>query len=1247
MSRGPVLHEYRSHEAPSSAMLDKHPDDAAFSTVTSGSDRLNHQHHQHHQHHADTSLAPANGSSNHHDHHQQRCSHPQQNQQQNQQQNLPLGSAAPPSASTSTAAGPTMVPKPKLKRKRSSDTTATLGRPDQAAEPPLSPPHRRPRAVTASTTTSLPPPRATPASAMQPSPSMAGPAAKRPNRNRSRSPPIPKASVSSLGGGGGHTSRGEVGLLQQQHEMQPAPAPESNPKNNIVVSGASSSPVATPESVLAPAAAPTATTTATSPPSPTPRPSAAEFATADGASNSDPKNSAFPDRVAPDSFHHLPINARSTHPRPGAPTRATSPFLSGTSASTSASAAQSATLSASLGLSAPIAPADGRPSRSIDASVLTSAASSVLGLVSGTEAAPEDQEDPKGLVNGSVAIGNRPLDIPAVAAAHEPSTSSEPATAVKAEGEEGTALGKCPATRPRKLAAVRAPSVAAEPTTKSAAASPMPFALLTLQPEATSTASAPVTRATTPALAATPRSRRRKRERTGGGAAASRPAIPRLESADRRRSGRIAKASASTAPASESSPMPNFGSFGFSPYLEGLILGNRKMERRTRSGVRSVRAVVGRNGAAAGKKGGRGRGKDKDKEKDKGLETSKDNDGPQDDVKAEMYLQLCILSHQLSHQLQTELGMVPFKTVEELRTEFLAPPAEPSTEGKSIDEEAPNAPPGLPDGWPPTPPQCAAEWKDPAIPAAKPSPKASRVPSPSAVPETARASMTRAPTETPPSSPELPLMASLARHRAALEPVEPHIAAAAVAQAAPTVSAESQRPTPLPTGSTDGGNGSWQGGAADPVDTSPIIRSSRPNIMSISALISSPTPQRRSPTPPSPPPTMLPESLCEWTAEDELATEILRGMGLCLQPLPVDVAETAVEPVVSAPATPNGTQTPDEPEVPESVDILDPHRMDILSRLDLAALFAREEEEYAKERATCNELYETMRYLAVYDDVVDRWRASELSRLRKQFYMRKEEVGRLLSAEREAAWYNFYNDRDSLLFQQEAAKVSHCRWQAESELNRISLCKPKSRAMTKVEAGLFIPRDSGAAQLPEGRKLYHQYGDFLQSAQFSGLQRPRERADLDRIRRGIARTDAATDMVAAITSDASNAAASSTDQAAEHDGEAADEDCSEDGDEEDDDEEDEDDDDVFSSSTTEISSLPSFSSVYSESESETTPGDETSGDPNAIDVDAVESSDEEVSLMAPQKEAQERPTKKLRAPPPGVRWWKAGRPLDS
>ena len=297
---------------------------------------------------------------------------------------------------------------------------------------------------------------------------------------------------------------------------------------------------------------------------------------------------------------------------------------------------------------------------------------------------------------------------------------------------------------------------------------------------------------------------------------------------------------------------------------------------------------------------------------------------------------------------------------------------------------------------------------------------------------------------------------------------------------------------------------------------------------------------------------------------------------------------------------------------PEPVSKYDPYSMDVVGQLDLGALFAGEEGEYVSEREGRSELYVSMRYLEVFDAVVDRWRAEEVGKLRRRAEMRRAEIGRLLDADRAMALSNYRNGLIALL-RARAYDLRHRRWAAESEINRAWYHKPKSRAMAKVEAALALPPHQGRGR---GRGW--------------GAD-PRARADVVTIRR--------------LQMQASRTPQPQPQPQPQ--------------------EEEEEEEDALS----EVSSLPSFTTVYTDTDTDTDTGtdDESWSEASASDSDEDESLLSRSLRMALQSQSQSQTQtqtqtqaqgsgsgsgsgsglgsgllKRKRSPPSGVRWWKAG-----
>lgn len=158
---------------------------------------------------------------------------------------------------------------------------------------------------------------------------------------------------------------------------------------------------------------------------------------------------------------------------------------------------------------------------------------------------------------------------------------------------------------------------------RSAATTPVPSASLLLGARHDAfDVTANSSRATTP-TPRTPsgRAKRQRRERNLGTPSASSLALPSIEQNDRRRSARVAQAV--TTSASDLPSLPNLALFGFSPYLENLVMNAKETDRRTRSGGRGIRPPVDR----APNRVKRTAAKNKSRESDP--------DGPDDETKLE------------------------------------------------------------------------------------------------------------------------------------------------------------------------------------------------------------------------------------------------------------------------------------------------------------------------------------------------------------------------------------------------------------------------------------------------------------------------------------------------------------------------------------------------------------------------------------------------------------------------------------
>lgn len=314
---------------------------------------------------------------------------------------------------------------------------------------------------------------------------------------------------------------------------------------------------------------------------------------------------------------------------------------------------------------------------------------------------------------------------------------------------------------------------------------------------------------------------------------------------------------------------------------------------------------------------------------------------------------------------------------------------------------------------------------------------------------------------------------------------------------------------------------SWPAKMDEPEDEpmSPVPRPSRGNIMSISALMSGPSPAKapRSPTPelirtPPPPVQHLPPAMQHWTEEDELASQILSACAAAIPQLDTteldrltQIAQLAAFDLTMLPSahpSPEASGRPleqTESERREAFAKIDPHRLDPLLTLDTAQLYTQEEAEYIEEQEESEELYETLQYLSHFDEVVDEWRAGELARLRLQLEMRKAEVGRIWECDRKLAWSTFIDNRAGELYRKAAAEVSRKKWQAEMELDLLAVHRRKTKGLRKLTEDIWLPEEASA----EERELYKRYGRFVSAAKHAGADEPLVRADLRTMRKAL------------------------------------------------------------------------------------------------------------------------------------------------
>lgn len=416
---------------------------------------------------------------------------------------------------------------------------------------------------------------------------------------------------------------------------------------------------------------------------------------------------------------------------------------------------------------------------------------------------------------------------------------------------------------------------------------------------------------------------------------------------------------------------------------------------------------------------------------------------------------------------------------------------------------------------------------------------------------------------------------------------------------------------------------------------SPVYRPARSsNIMSISALMSGPshaaTPKPRTPSPDlmyTPPsltkPQPQPLFMQEWTLEDEMASRFLQA---CADALPkldtteldrlTQIAQLAAFDLLSTPSSPQPS-TPASPERTEqerrdASAKFDPKRLNPLETLDTQGLYAREEAEYLDEISANQELYETIRYLSSFDEVVDEWRAGELARLRLRLEMRKGEVDRIWTCDRKLAWSTYVNDRAGELYRKAAFEARHRRWEAEKEIDLLAVHKRRTRGWRKLVQDIWAPAEVAEMQREEVRAVYAKFGRFLASARYADEGDPLVRADVRKIREalrtrkprqtggtakdkllgqqseeGPAQEDGEEVVAEAGAADAAHVASSYSSDSGEGEEEDYDSDSSY----------------ASSYSSSGISSLPSFSSVYSSPLVQSS----ADADPTAFDLDGVAS----------------------------------------
>ncbi|SPO28423.1 uncharacterized protein UTRI_04820 [Ustilago trichophora] len=665
---------------------------------------------------------------------------------------------------------------------------------------------------------------------------------------------------------------------------------------------------------------------------------------------------------------------------------------------------------------------------------------------------------------------------------HDPNAAHVPIAAVELLSAIQRKTKKAPAIQSPRPGSARS---------RSAATTPVPTALLLGVKHDSFDVTAASSRATTPTRTPSGRAKRQRRERNAATPIASVSALPSIEQNDRRRSARVAKAV--TASASDSPTMPNLALFGFSPYLENLVMNAKETDRRTRSGARGIRPPVDR----APTRVKRTTAKSKNKETDP--------DGPDDEAKIELYRQLCIISY----QLQAHLDMVPHKSLEQLRAQFATPPPDEddgklaptgndsAVPGASVNQSRATTP-ALPlqnQDQRPASNAATISYQQPVVVKAEPpqSPQLSYI-------EPQRSK----PAFSPESSPEVALMHSL---RSAYNDGPSHYPSYPQSNHQPRDS-----PEPYP----------WSTKVDQEEDEpmSPVFRPVRANIMSISALMDGPShpSKQRTPSPelirtPSRPEEMLlPSFMQEWTEEDEMASQILSTCAAAIPKLDTteldrltQIAQLAAFDLemLSVPSSPRAS-TPSslgvaEQQRREALSKFDPKRLNPLDTLDTEQLYNREEAEYLEEQQSNEDLYQCVRYLSSFDEVVDEWRAGELSRLRLQLEMRKAEIDRIWTCDRKFAWSNYVNDRAGELYRKAAMEASRTKWQAEMELDLLAVHRRKTRGLEKLTKNIWLP-DGESAGDKEVVDLYNRFGKFLSAAKYTENDDPLVRADIRKLR---------------------------------------------------------------------------------------------------------------------------------------------------
>ncbi|KAJ9474177.1 hypothetical protein PHBOTO_004251 [Pseudozyma hubeiensis] len=756
-------------------------------------------------------------------------------------------------------------------------------------------------------------------------------------------------------------------------------------------------------------------------------------------------------------------------------------------------------------------------------------------------------------------------------AAAVPSSAAELLTAIHRKNKKAPAIQS---PRPGSSGSVRA---------RSAATTPVPTSLLLSVKHESFDTTAHSSRATTPTRTPSGRAKRQRRERILGTPSASTSALPSIEQNDRRRSARVAKAVTTTTP--DSSSLPNLALFGFSPYLENLVFNAKETDRRTRSGGRGFRPPVERAPAKVKRTAPKNKAKEADP------------DGPDDEAKSELYRHLCIISY----QLQAHLDLVPHKSLAELHARFGTPSADDD------DDDEANIAPATTDAANtvanPVTLLSSSRAVTPAITIQKhdhyPEPSESissytqhvvvKAEPPASPPLSTRQPEPSRTAYSPESSPEVALM----------DTVRPTY------NAVPSYYSHSSQGGYQPHFQPQHEPGAWAAKVDGPEDEpmSPMFRPARSNIMSISALMSGPSPSKaRSPTPeliqtPPRPVDALPLLTQEWTEDDEMASRFLQA---CAESIPkidtteldrlTQIAQLAAfdlemlsAPSSPLPSTPSlSTPTTDQQKHDVSVNF-DPRQLNPLDSLDTQELYDREEADYLEEMQNNNDLYENARYLASFDEVVDEWRAGELARLRLQLEMRKAEIERIWTCDRKLAWSTFVDSRAGGLYREAMAKASRARWQAEMERDLLEVHRRKTRGLRKLTTDLWLPKGDELED-EEIADVYKRHGQFVSAAKYPKVDDPLVRADVRKMRnalrahKSLEREQQAKTKTHADGTEATEAAGTAEDAVDVFaEGISSYESVSEEGY----DSEEDDSDSSYVSSDSDISSLPSFSSVYS------------------------------------------------------------------